>query len=202
MWEQLARAEEAERKRLEAEFERELQAILATAPAIPGKASPAIGQAIAQATREIDLDEAKTRVLIDRQLRDAEWAASGPTDYVFCGVIAVGVAEAKKFSTELSSVIGQSERYSLGLQAVAVDAQASPPPWNRAQLGPFPGWPARDALGYHPGTEASRGAPAHPAIENELNLAGPPDVQETVEVCPHRRSESCGSSLPGSRCPT
>ena len=35
----------------------------------------------------------------------------------------------------------------------------------------------RDALGYHAGAEPPRCAPAHPAIEDQLHLAGPPDVQ-------------------------
>ena len=35
----------------------------------------------------------------------------------------------------------------------------------------------RDSLGYHPGAEPSRGAPSDSAIEDELHLAGPPDVQ-------------------------
>ena len=35
----------------------------------------------------------------------------------------------------------------------------------------------RDALGYHAGAESPRCAPAHPTIKDELDLAGPPDVQ-------------------------
>ena len=199
VWEQLAQAEEAERKRLQAAFERELQSVLAAAPATPGKVSPEVGKAIVQATREIDLDEAETRAIIDRQLRDvgwdvdtptlryargtrpepgrnlaiAEWpTASGPADYVlFCGLAAMGVVEAKKFSTEVSAVVGQSERYSLGLQAVDADGLASPPAWNRAQLGPFPGWPALTATvtgGTHyraPFVFASNGRPYHRQFE-------------------------------------
>lgn len=63
LWEQLAQAEEAERKRLEAEFDRELKAILESPQAAAGKPPLALRQAIQQATGVIDLDEAETRDL-------------------------------------------------------------------------------------------------------------------------------------------
>ena len=181
VWEQLAQAEEAERKRLEADFQRQLQvlrqAASAATPAAPGAApgvaKPNPGPAIAQATQAIALDEAETRALIDRQLRDAGWeadtpalhhargtrpqahrnlaiaewpTASGPADYVlFCGLVPMAVVEAKKFSTEVSSVLGQAERYSLGFQAAEAAVMAAPPAWQAERFGAFPGWPAGHA---------------------------------------------------------
>ena len=173
VWEQLAQAEEAERKRLEAEFDRQTQAILAAAATTPGKAAPGVGQAMARATTAIRLDEAETRALIDGQLRDAGWeadstalrhsrgtrpearrniaiaewpTASGPADYVlFVGLTAVGVVEAKKFSTDISTVVGQAERYSLGFQASDPGQLPAPSAWDRLRLGPYPGWAAMQA---------------------------------------------------------
>ena len=173
LWEQLAQAEEAERKRLEAAFHQQLQALRQAAAAAPGAAKPNPGPAIAQATRAIALDEAETRALIDRQLRDAGWeadtlalrfargtrpqahrnlaiaewpTASGPADYVlFCGLVPMAVVEAKKFSTEVSAVVGQAERYSLGFQTAEEVALAAPPAWQPGRFGAFPGWPALHA---------------------------------------------------------
>jgi type I restriction enzyme R subunit len=173
IWEQLAQAEEAERKRLEAVFDSEVQRIRETAAATPGRPAAGVGQAMALATSAIALDEAETRALIDRQLRDAGWEVdstalryargtrpearrnlaiaewptdSGPADYVlFCGLTAVGVVEAKKFSTDTSTVVGQAERYSLGYQASAPGQLPAPPAWQALGLGPYPGWAAMQA---------------------------------------------------------
>ena len=183
VWEALAQAEETERKRLEAEFQLRLQAIRDAANAAPGAAQPgavpaitqSMTQSITEATRAIDLDEAETRALIDRQLRDAGWEAdtpalryargsrpqahrnlaiaewpttAGPADYVlFCGLVPVAVVEAKKFSTEVSAVVGQAERYSLGFQPAAGLAMAAPAAWEPGRFGVFPGWPAGHATG-------------------------------------------------------
>ncbi len=104
-------------------------------------------------------------------------AASGPVDYVlFCGQVALGVAEAKKFRTEVSAVIGQSERYSLGLQAVAADGLPSPPEWDSERLGPFAGWPAltatvTGATHYRvPFVFASNGRPFHRQFETRSGV--------------------------------
>ncbi|WP_137734868.1 type I restriction-modification system endonuclease [Pseudaquabacterium pictum] len=204
LWEQLAQAEEAERKRLEAEFDRELKAILESPQAAAGKPAAAVSQAIQQATRLIDLDEAETRAIIDRQLRDAGWevdsntlryargtrpeagrnlaiaewpTASGPADYLlFCGMVAVGVVEAKKFSTDVSAVVGQAERYSLGLQALDDGAAPAPGDWDRQKLGAFPGWPAltatvTGATHYRvPFIFASNGRPFHRQFEQRSGV--------------------------------
>lgn len=103
---------------------------------------PSVSEAIASATSHIDLDEEETRAIIDAQLRAAGWDAdsanlrhshgtrptagknlaiaewptqSGPADYVlFVGFTPLAVVEAKKFSLDVSAVIQQSERYSVG----------------------------------------------------------------------------------------
>lgn len=175
VWEQLAQAEEADRKRLEAEFNQQIQRLRETAALTTGKVPPAIGNAIQLATAAISLDEAETRALIDRQLRDAGWeadstvlryargtrperdrnlaiaewpTASGPADYaLFCGLQAVAVVEAKKFSTDVSAVVGQAERYSLGFQLGGSAQAAVPPGWTVEQAAVFAGWPALAATG-------------------------------------------------------
>ncbi len=91
----------------------------------------------------LTLDEAATRALIDQQLRDrgwevdtqslryshgtrpskgkniaiAEWpTVSGPADYaLFIGMQCIAMVEAKKENKNVSSVIGQAERYSRGI---------------------------------------------------------------------------------------
>jgi type I restriction enzyme R subunit len=175
VWEALAQAEESERKRLQAAFDRQLQSIIDGSKAPAGKAVAEVSQAMASATRAIDFDEAETRALIDRQLRDAGWEVdttslryargtrpepgrnlaiaewptmSGPADYVlFCGMQAVAVVEAKKFSTNVSSVVGQAERYSLGFQPGDGAQAAVPPGWTVEQAVSFAGWPALAATG-------------------------------------------------------
>ncbi|NCT81836.1 MAG: type I restriction-modification system endonuclease [Comamonadaceae bacterium] len=182
VWEQLAQAEEAERKRLQAEFDARI-ALLASDSRMEGLAGTALGfvaanesaaQAMARATREIDLDETETRTLIDRQLRDAGWeadstelrfgkgvrperdrcmaiaewpTASGPADYVlFHGLRAIAVVEAKKFSTDVSAVIGQAERYSLGFNSLHGGEFARPLNWPEEQAASFAGWPAQASV--------------------------------------------------------
>lgn len=173
LWQQLAEAEEAERRRLEAEAAEHLAGIRAQAQAAPDQTLPGASLAITQATRDIALDEAETRSLIDAQLRGAGWeadsrelrfakgarpapgrnmaiaewpTASGPADYVlFCGLTAVAVVEAKKFRTEVSTVVGQSERYSLGFEAVDDARAAVPPGWDSIKQGLCSGWPAHHA---------------------------------------------------------
>lgn len=101
-----------------------------------------LAASLAAATNNIQLDEAETRSIIDAQLREAGWEAdttsmryskgarpvagknraiaewpteSGPADYVlFVGLVPMAVVEAKKFSVDVSTVVGQAERYSLG----------------------------------------------------------------------------------------
>jgi type I restriction enzyme R subunit len=93
---------------------------------------------------QLELTEAETRQLIDRQLCDAGWEAdtitlsygqgarpqkgrnlaiaewpteSGPADYVlFCGLEAIAVVEAKRQSNDVSGAIDQAQRYSRGVR--------------------------------------------------------------------------------------
>ncbi|MGP1782853.1 type I restriction endonuclease, partial [Shewanella frigidimarina] len=90
------------------------------------------------------MDEAETRILIDKQLNDAGWKAdtvnfryskkvrpvanenraiaewptkSGPADYVlFMGLIPVAVVEAKKSAKNVYGSIDQAKRYAKGLE--------------------------------------------------------------------------------------
>ena len=57
----------------------------------------------------------------------------------------MAVVEAKKFSAEVSAVVGQAERYSLGFQAGGSQPLAAPPGWDDAKFGAFPGLPALHA---------------------------------------------------------
>jgi type I restriction enzyme R subunit len=109
-----------------------------------------------EAAKNIDLDEASTRDLIDQQLRDSGWeadtkslrygegsrpakgrniaiaewpTASGPADYaLFVGLTLVGVVEAKRRRKNVSAAIDQAERYSSGMGASA-DFSFAGGPW-------------------------------------------------------------------------
>lgn len=169
LWEQLAQEEERERLALHAAFDARLEAIRAEAQRAAPAQSQAVVQAVTLATTQIVLDEDETRVLIDAQLRAAGWeadseslrfskgarpeggknraiaewpTASGPADYVlFRGLTPLAVVEAKKFATDVSTVVEQSERYSLGFEPAGAATPPQPPSWTPAQ-GPFEGWPA------------------------------------------------------------
>lgn len=114
------------------------------APGVSTQPSTAqqLATSLAAATSRIELDEAETRSIIDAQLQAAGWEVdttalryskgarpvagknraiaewpteSGPADYVlFVGLVPMAVVEAKKFSVDVSTVVGQAERYSLG----------------------------------------------------------------------------------------
>lgn len=129
-------------RRLAEESEAQFAARLAAlAPAVP----PTPQQQYVQnaraemADREIELSEADTRQIIDRQLRDMGWEAdtvhltfrtgthpepgramaiaewpttSGPVDYaLFIGLELVGVIEAKRHGKDVPSVLQQAKRY-------------------------------------------------------------------------------------------
>jgi len=158
-WEELAA--EAEAMRVETEQRlAALQAEAETKPAAHFSQFLEMGTAAAQA---IDLDEADTRVIIDRQLRDrgweadtqniryskgsrpvkgramaiAEWpTASGPADYaLFVGTTCLGVVEAKRKRKNVSAAIDQSERYARGIK-MEDDALAEGGPWDSFKV-PF-----------------------------------------------------------------
>ncbi len=107
-----------------------------------------------EAAKQIDLDEAATRQIVDQQLRDRGWDADtttlryasgarptkgramaiaewptehGPADYAFfVGPTCVGVAEAKRKRKNVSASIDQSERYSRGFSFKAGEAAGGP----------------------------------------------------------------------------
>ena len=160
-WEQLAQAEEAERIKLQAEFDAKLAQIRESI-AKPGSAVAGVTaqvtadlvKSMASASSSIQLDEADTRAIIDGQLRAAGWEVdspnlrfskgsrpvvgknqaiaewpteSGPADYVlFVGLVPLAVVEAKKFSLDVSTVVEQSERYSLGYLHAGVEKLPGP----------------------------------------------------------------------------
>jgi type I restriction enzyme R subunit len=160
-WEQLAQAEEAERIKLQAEFDAKLaqirESIAKPGSVAEGAAAPdaaELAKSMASAASNIQLDEAETRAIIDAQLRAAGWEVdspnlrfskgsrpvagknraiaewpteSGPADYVlFVGLVPLAVVEAKKFSLDVSTVVEQSERYSLGYLNAGVETLPGP----------------------------------------------------------------------------
>ncbi|UPT87535.1 type I restriction-modification system endonuclease [Bradyrhizobium barranii subsp. apii] len=117
-----------------------------------------------EAAKNIDLDEASTRDLIDQQLRDSGWeadtralrhsegarpakgrnvaiaewpTASGPADYaLFVGLTLIGVVEAKRKRKNVSAAIDQAERYSVGMKGDEAFSFADGRPWGTHQV-PF-----------------------------------------------------------------
>ncbi|MDC3988187.1 type I restriction-modification system endonuclease [Polyangium jinanense] len=151
LWEALA-TEEAERRakdieavaKQKAAIEAELAVLQAKAAAAPAETQQFVARA-AEASRDVYLDEAATRRLIDEQLRAAGWEVdserlsykrgarpekgknraiaewptkNGRADYVlFVGTVALGVVEAKRFHKDVAGKLDQSARYSAGLLA-------------------------------------------------------------------------------------
>lgn len=121
-------------------FQEQLAALQAQATKAPKKDVNAIIKKAQRAAKNLDLDEAATRKIIDAQLREAGWEADtvalsykagarpakgrnmaisewptsrGPADYVlFMGLEVIGVIEAKRKSKDVSGAIEQSKRYS------------------------------------------------------------------------------------------
>lgn len=140
IWEELAQDAEAARNALAVQLQ-DLQAAAAAAPA-QQKADIVARAELAAAA--ITLDEASTRAIIDRQLRDrgwevdsanlryarggrpakgramaiAEWPTdSGPADYaLFIGTQLVAVVEAKRRNKNVSAAVDQAERYAKGFR--------------------------------------------------------------------------------------
>ena len=150
-WEQLAQ-----------EVEREKQALSQRLTALQEASEPLHTRANLlqfiqtgeEAAKQIDLDEAATRQIVDQQLRDRGWDAdttqltyaagarptkgramaiaewpteNGPADYaLFVGLTCVGVVEAKRKRKNVSAAINQSERYSQGFSFKTGEAAGSP----------------------------------------------------------------------------
>lgn len=140
-WARLAEETDAQLK----ELADQLAAVQAAAEAHPAQAEAFVemGQA---AAKDIKLDEAATRTIIDQQLRDAGWeadtqglrysagtrptkgqnlaiaewpTATGPADYaLFAGLTLVGVIEAKRKNKNVMACLDQAERYAEGIKAV------------------------------------------------------------------------------------
>ena len=134
--------EEAEAK--QAVLEQELQAAQAAPPPVTVEQEVEAAKVAAAA---IDLDEAATRAIIDRQLRDRGWEADSQTltyksgarpakgrataiaewptedgraDYaLFIDTTCIGVIEAKRKRKNVSAAIDQAERYAKGFKPIA-----------------------------------------------------------------------------------
>ena len=128
-----------------------------------GGALNAYASAAQAAADEIHLDEAETRRLIDRQLREAGWiahsaaltysrgarpekgknlaiaewpTANGPADYVlFVGLTPVAAVEAKRKNRDVSAALQQAKRYSRGFVTEA-GTHSPGGPWREHTL-PF-----------------------------------------------------------------
>lgn len=115
------------------------------------------------AADSLDLDEADTRTIIDRQLREAGWeadsqrlrfakgarpvkgsnraiaewpTASGPADYaLFCGKTLVATIEAKRRNKNVMAVLRQAERYAADIHLDETELQEGAP-WAEFQA-PF-----------------------------------------------------------------
>ncbi len=152
VWEQLA----AEADAASAALTAKLAALQAEAEQVPRAEAVKLVERAEQTANKIDLDEADTRALIDRQLRDRGWEAdtrnlrytagsrpskgrntaiaewptgNGPADYaLFAGLMLVGVVEAKRKRKNVSAAIDQAERYALGLIFLS-DAEFAGGPW-------------------------------------------------------------------------
>lgn len=137
-WEALA--EEAEKSR--AQLSAQLDAARRFAQSEDAPAPEIVLELAQYAAEQIDLDEADTRTLIDRQLREAGWEVdsarlrysrgvrpikgtdraiaewpteTGPADYaLFCGMTLVGTIEAKRQNKNVMAVLRQAERYASG----------------------------------------------------------------------------------------
>ena len=159
IWAELAEMTEAAKAKVAAE----LAAIQAKAAAAPPAEREAVTAKAAVASENVVLDEQATRRRIDQQLRDAGWEAdteehrfqkgtrpqlgknvaiaewpteTGPADYaLFIGLDVVAVVEAKRESKDIPSDIGQSKRYSRGLELHG-NARVVGGPWGQYKV-PF-----------------------------------------------------------------
>lgn len=159
VWEQMAAA--AERAKLD--VERRLLAAQAKGAAESKELLQRYVHSASAAASAVELDEADTRRLIDRQLREAGWTvdtetisyqkgarpapgknvaiaewptSTGPADYVlFGGLMPVAAVEAKRKNVDVSAALQQAKRYS---RSIEIDAGHVSPggPWGEWRL-PF-----------------------------------------------------------------
>jgi type I restriction enzyme, R subunit len=135
-WEQMAT--EAEQVRVG--LEQQLAAQQAAAEVRPRETLASYVNAANRAVESVQMDEASTRTLIDRQLQQAGWevdsinlthgkgvrpergknraiaewpTASGPADYIlFVGLMPIATVEAKRQNVNVSGALQQAKRYS------------------------------------------------------------------------------------------
>ena len=159
LWEQLAQEAEANKMAMA----QELAQLQASAQSAVPKQLALLQEQAETAARAIDLNEAVTRAIVDKQLlnrgwmadsRDltypaearpskgqnmaiAEWpTATGPTDYaLFIGTTLVGVVEAKRQRKNVSTALTQSERYSKGIK-LGQEGTFAEGPWGEFKV-PF-----------------------------------------------------------------
>ncbi len=158
-WEQMAAEAETAKTALAAK----LAALQKVGTEQPAAAVVTFISAATQASEEVELDEADTRVIIDDQLKAVGWEAdsrnltyakgsrpqahrnkaiaewpteTGPADYVlFLGLMPVAAVEAKRKTIDVSAALEQAKRYSRGLELR--DGMLSPGgPWGEFKL-PF-----------------------------------------------------------------
>lgn len=147
IYEQLAQEASERYAQLKAEFEARI-AQAARQAVQPANDIRAFADKAAKAAQQVVMDEAATRLLIDRQLRDAGWEADTvqlthakgarperhknkaiaewPTqgkqsaDYMlFAGITPIAAVEAKRLNVNVAGKIAQAERYARGLQREA-----------------------------------------------------------------------------------
>lgn len=144
IWEQIA----TEAEQGKAQLAQQLTQLQQAAQASPNL--PQVKKAAQGAAKQVELDEADTRKLIDQQLREAGWeadtqllkyskgarpqkgknqaiaewpCAGGYADYVlFQGTVPLAVIEAKRKSIDVSAALQQAKRYSRSFEASAETA--------------------------------------------------------------------------------
>lgn len=150
IWEQLAQDAETAKTAL-------IQQLTALQAAAKPQETSAIIEVAAETAKDIHLDEAATREIIDSQLRDrgwevdtktlryssgvrpakgrnmaiAEWpTTNGPADYaLFIGTECIAMVEAKRKRKNVSAAIDQAERYAKGM-SFSDDVTVSGGPWD------------------------------------------------------------------------
>jgi type I restriction enzyme, R subunit len=138
------------------QFQQHLAELQAQVAAAPNEQRAAVAELAQHEAEELDLDEAQTRRIIDKQLHEAGWkadtlaltyaagirpskgrnlaiaewpTANGPADYVlFVGLTPVAVVEAKRRRQDVAGAIEQAKRYSRGYTMTA-DQQSPGRPW-------------------------------------------------------------------------
>lgn len=163
VYEQLALEAERRYAELQAQFDAHLKAAAASQTASSQDVAGFTRRA-SDAAKNVQLDEATTRLLIDLQLIDAGWEADTAqlshacgarpeagrfkaiaewpmggrqsADYVlFAGLVAVAVVEAKRQNVNVAGKIGQAERYARH----DLSGSGVPPAWAvEGRAGPWP----------------------------------------------------------------